>query len=145
MRLWLLPDYRRIHASPGATFKGVIWPDQWKKTKEAVGSSEEGGKDINIFFSFFKNSGMFWICLCNIWHAQQVRFFADVYVLWFAWVLFLGRVLGRIWDKSLQSFPPCYSLSPVQTADFAPPPPSLPDKKWFVTLSGKRIVLRDFY
>ncbi len=30
-----------------------------------------------------------------------------------------GRILGRNWDKSLKSFPPCYSQSPI----FNPPPP----------------------
>ncbi len=33
-----------------------------------------------------------------------------------------GRILGRNWDKSLKSFPPCYSQSPLQT-DFTPPYP----------------------
>jgi hypothetical protein len=28
-------------------------------------------------------------------------------------MLYRGRILGRIWDKSLQSFPPCYSQSPL--------------------------------
>ncbi len=37
-----------------------------------------------------------------------------------------SRILGRIWDKSLQSFPPCYSQSPLLT-DYTPPPP----QKWF--------------
>ncbi len=32
-----------------------------------------------------------------------------------------GRILGRNWDKSLKSFPPCYSLSPLIT-DFTLPP-----------------------
>jgi hypothetical protein len=31
-----------------------------------------------------------------------------------------GRILGRNWDKSLKSFPPCYSQSPLLT-DFTPP------------------------
>ncbi len=26
-----------------------------------------------------------------------------------------SRILGRNWDKSLKSFPPCYSLSPLLT------------------------------
>ncbi len=33
-----------------------------------------------------------------------------------------GRILGGNWDKSLQSFPPCYSQSLLPT-DFTPPPP----------------------
>jgi hypothetical protein len=33
-----------------------------------------------------------------------------------------GRILGRNWDKSLKSFPPCYSKSPLMM-DFTPPPP----------------------
>ncbi len=33
-----------------------------------------------------------------------------------------GRILGRNWDKSLKSFPPCYSQSPLLT-DFTPHPP----------------------
>jgi hypothetical protein len=33
-----------------------------------------------------------------------------------------GRILGGNWDKSLQSFPPCYSQSPLLT-DLTPPPP----------------------
>jgi hypothetical protein len=32
-----------------------------------------------------------------------------------------GRILGRIWDKSFESFPPCYSQSPLLT-NFTPPP-----------------------
>ena len=31
-----------------------------------------------------------------------------------------GQILGRNWDKSLKSFPPCYSQSPLLT-DFTPP------------------------
>jgi hypothetical protein len=31
-----------------------------------------------------------------------------------------GRILGRNWDKSFKSFPPCYSQPPH---DFSPPPP----------------------
>jgi hypothetical protein len=34
-----------------------------------------------------------------------------------------AEFLGRKWDKSLKSFPPCYSQSPLLT-DFTPPPPS---------------------
>jgi hypothetical protein len=34
---------------------------------------------------------------------------------------FRGRILGRNWDKSLKSFPPCYSQSSL-LMDFAPPP-----------------------
>ncbi len=41
-----------------------------------------------------------------------------------------GRILGRNWDKSLKSVPPCYSQSPLLT-EFSPPP-SL-EKKWFET------------
>ncbi len=38
--------------------------------------------------------------------------------------LWRGRILGRNWDKSLQSFSPFfYSLSPPLT-EFTPPPPS---------------------
>ncbi len=33
-----------------------------------------------------------------------------------------GRILGRNWDKSLKSFPPCYSQSLMY---FTPPPPPL--------------------
>jgi hypothetical protein len=33
-----------------------------------------------------------------------------------------GRILGRNWDKSLTSFPPCYSQSPLLT-DFTSPTP----------------------
>jgi hypothetical protein len=33
-----------------------------------------------------------------------------------------GRILGRNWDKSLKSFPPCNSQSPLLT-DFTPPSP----------------------
>ncbi len=38
-----------------------------------------------------------------------------------------GRILRRTWDKSLKSFPPCYSKSPL-LADFNPPPPPPPAK-----------------
>ncbi len=41
---------------------------------------------------------------------------------------FSGRILRRNWDKSLKSFPPCYSQSPLLT-DFTPPP----EQKWFET------------
>jgi hypothetical protein len=34
-----------------------------------------------------------------------------------------GRILGHYWDKSLKSFPPCYSQSPLLT-DLPPLPPS---------------------
>ncbi len=36
----------------------------------------------------------------------------------FAW----GRILGRNWDKSLQSFPPCCSQSPLITGFTSSPP-----------------------
>ncbi len=32
-----------------------------------------------------------------------------------------GPILGRYWDNSLKSFPPCYSKSPL-LMDFTPPP-----------------------
>jgi hypothetical protein len=31
-----------------------------------------------------------------------------------------GRILGRNWDESQKSFPPCYAQSPL-TTDFTPP------------------------
>jgi hypothetical protein len=34
-----------------------------------------------------------------------------------------GRILRRNWDKSLKSFPSCYSQSPLRTNFFPPPPP----------------------
>jgi hypothetical protein len=40
-----------------------------------------------------------------------------------------GRILRRNWDKSLKSFPPCYSKSPLLT-DFTRP---LLEQKWFDT------------
>jgi hypothetical protein len=40
------------------------------------------------------------------------------------------RILRHNWDKSLKSFPPCYSQSPLQTYFLYPPPPSPP---WFET------------
>ncbi len=40
-----------------------------------------------------------------------------------------GRILGRNWDKSLQSFPPYQSQSPL-LADFTP---LLLEQKWFET------------
>jgi hypothetical protein len=40
-----------------------------------------------------------------------------------------GRILGRNWDKSLKSFLPCFSQSPL-IADSTPPPL---EKKWFET------------
>jgi hypothetical protein len=42
-----------------------------------------------------------------------------------------GRIHGRIGDKSLKSFPPCYSQSPL-LMDFTPPTPP-PEPKWFDT------------
>jgi hypothetical protein len=39
------------------------------------------------------------------------------------------RILGRNWDKSLKSFPPCSSQSPLQTDSPAP----LFVQKWFET------------
>jgi hypothetical protein len=40
-----------------------------------------------------------------------------------------GQILGRNWDKSLKSVPPCFLQSPLQT-DFNPltPPPPLEQK-----------------
>ncbi len=32
-----------------------------------------------------------------------------------------GRILGRNWDKNFNSYPPCYSQSPLLT-DLTPPP-----------------------
>ncbi len=53
-----------------------------------------------------------------------------------------GRILGRNWDKSLDSFLHCYSQSPLLT-DFVPPhPPPLPpeQKKWVETGCNVNIV-----
>jgi hypothetical protein len=36
-------------------------------------------------------------------------------------ILIRGRIIGRNWDKSLKSFPPCYSQSPL-LMDFTPHP-----------------------
>jgi hypothetical protein len=38
--------------------------------------------------------------------------------------LFGGRILGRNWNKSLKSFPPCYSQSPLLTVYYPTPPPT---------------------
>ncbi len=46
-----------------------------------------------------------------------------------------GRILGRNWDKSLKSFPPCYSLSPLLTYFTLPHPPPPPRNK-----SGLKLV-----
>ncbi len=35
-----------------------------------------------------------------------------------------GWILGRNWNKSLKSFSPCYSQSPLLTEFYPPPPPS---------------------
>ncbi len=42
-----------------------------------------------------------------------------------------GRILGHNWDKSLKSFPPCYSQSPLLR--ILPSPHPLPRAKWFET------------
>ncbi len=44
---------------------------------------------------------------------------------------FPGNQRPNSWDKSLKSFPPCYSQSPLLT-DFIPPAPP-PQQKWFET------------
>ncbi len=46
-----------------------------------------------------------------------------------------GRILGRNWGKSLKSFPPCYSQSPLLT-DFTPPPHPAPH----LSKSGLKLV-----
>ncbi len=64
--------------------------------------------------------------------APEERGCAVSAVRWYAVrTRYRGRILGRNWDKSLKSFPFCYSQSPLQT-DFIPPPPSL-EQKWFKT------------
>jgi hypothetical protein len=52
------------------------------------------------------------------------------FVLW----LTRGRILGHNCNKSLKSFPPCYSQSLLLT-DFTPPPlsPTHLEQKWFET------------
>ncbi len=43
-----------------------------------------------------------------------------------------GRILGHNWDKSLRSFSPCYSQSPIlQKRILRPPPPPPLEQKWF--------------
>jgi hypothetical protein len=44
-----------------------------------------------------------------------------------------GLILGRNWDKSLKSFPPCYSQSSLLTGILLPLPPPPPEQKWFET------------
>ncbi len=43
-------------------------------------------------------------------------------------VTFWGRIFGRNWDKSLRTFPRCYSLSPLLT-DFTPCPQTAPSSR----------------
>ncbi len=51
--------------------------------------------------------------------------------LWFLPPSCWGQILGRNSDKSLKSFPPCYSQSPL-LMDLTTPPPPL-EQKWFAT------------
>ncbi len=44
-----------------------------------------------------------------------------------------GRILGSNLDKSLKSFPPCYSQSPI-LKDFTTPPPPLSKSAWYETV-----------
>ncbi len=43
---------------------------------------------------------------------------------------FRGRILGRNWNTSLQSFPPCFSQPPLPK--IPPPPPAKVAWNWFV-------------
>jgi hypothetical protein len=46
-----------------------------------------------------------------------------------------GPILGRNWNKSLKSFPPCYLQEPL-LKEFSPPPPPPPprlEQKWIET------------
>jgi hypothetical protein len=59
-------------------------------------------------------------CFCHLHCSVAILHQANIF-------LFRGRILGRNWDKSLQSVPPCYSQSPLIT-DFTPPSPPPPNK-----------------
>ncbi len=52
--------------------------------------------------------------------------------------VYWGRILERNWDKSLKSFPPCYSQSPLRT-DFIPP-----EQKWFETCMKCKHCVQEF-
>jgi hypothetical protein len=54
-----------------------------------------------------------------------------------------GQILGRNWEKSLTSFPPCYSQSPLQT-DFTPPSPPPLSKSGFKLVCNVNIVNGNF-
>ncbi len=69
-----------------------------------------------------------------IWNPSE-KCYKPLYCKTGALVLYYstrGRILGRNWDKSLKSFPPCYSQSPLQM-DLPPPPPTPQEQKWFET------------
>jgi hypothetical protein len=56
--------------------------------------------------SLFTGSSLFCVGIREEWMGQVSR----------------GRILGRNWDKSLKTFPPCYLQSPL-LMDFTPLPP----------------------
>jgi hypothetical protein len=70
---------------------------------------------------------------------QQFKFFYNYYYCCSCpMIMYRGRILGRNWDKSLRSFPPCFSQSSLLT-DFTPHPPS-ERKSWLKLVCNLNIV-----
>ncbi len=47
---------------------------------------------------------------------------SEIAVFFLLFLLPRGRILGRNWDKSLKSFPPCYSVTSIN-GYYSPRPP----------------------
>ncbi len=60
--------------------------------------------NVNIGTVYVQDSSLQWVAV-GLWWSSSLKFFP----------LYRGRILGRNWDKSLQSFPPCYSQLPLLT------------------------------
>jgi hypothetical protein len=70
-------------------------------------------------------------CVSSVFWTIHCRYYEDVRVYIIMKIETRGRILGRNWDKSLKSFPPCYSQSPLPT-DFTLPPWAKVVWNWFV-------------
>jgi len=76
----------------------------------------------------------------DLWYVKRFMYCTELDLQLVTSTLNRDRILGRNWDKSLKSFPPCYSQSPL-LKDFTPPSPL--SKSGLILVCNANIVNRN--
>ncbi len=110
------------------------WFHLWKKKLPAISWKKPQLYYRIVLIKTVRPSKIFISIHCPFQRKKSLS--ATVISLMHSWhsyfTLYRGRILGRNWDKSLKSLPPCYSQSPLLT-NFTPPSPwSKVVWNWFV-------------